>query len=591
MEVGWCPHEIQTNPTNSSSRGPLPLLPLSCARNIEITTDPFIQTMEMRVERQLWSLLHQADSQQRKVSRALRDSSDAFDDLVVAQDPSDDEGVEKGSHNRTATDQDADSKPPVKKKRKQPTECFLSQPEEKPETTTIKAKRRKKKKISDVLQKSAPKPGVPADLQNLLSQHFAGNRSVIEMEELKLSVCPKWAKLRRNHKEKKSVVMLVICSSALRSLELIKSMTAFKGDCRVLKLFAKHIKIKEQMNMLEKGVFHIGVGTPGRVKALVDQDNTQTEPSVNLIIWKVEVSGFMKVNRLVRNGKGIGKASSKISCCLNELTLLKGFTFEFQGDVFMYYGLQNFYQNHRRYVISRSDAQLLGRKVNIERSYCAPFTTYRNGTPMAPCGAIANSMFNDTIDLFYNCNSSLIQVPLLRTGNSWWTDKNVKFRNPESYNLSSAFAGTARPPYWRKPVYMLDEEDERNNGYVNDDFIIWMRVSAFATFRNLYRRVRRVSHFEEGLPAGNYTFHIAYSILSDYPRLLDSYNELEADFPVTRFKGRKHVILSTVVWSGGSNPFLGIAYVVSGTAAILMGFVITAIHLKLRKKKTYFQRQ
>lgn len=25
------------------------------------------------------------------------------------------------------------------------------------------------------------------------------------------------------------------------------------------------------MNMLEKGVFHIGVGTPGRVKALVEQ--------------------------------------------------------------------------------------------------------------------------------------------------------------------------------------------------------------------------------------------------------------------------------------------------------------------------------
>lgn len=43
------------------------------------------------------------------------------------------------------------------------------------------------KKISDILEKSAPKPGVPADLQNLLSQHFGENRSVIEIEELKLS--------------------------------------------------------------------------------------------------------------------------------------------------------------------------------------------------------------------------------------------------------------------------------------------------------------------------------------------------------------------------------------------------------------------
>ncbi|XP_069724346.1 protein CMSS1 isoform X3 [Phaenicophaeus curvirostris] len=209
----------------------------------------------------------------------------------VSGDPSDDEAVEKASDNRTAAHQDSDSKPPVTKKRKQPTECFLSQPEEKQETT-VKAKRRKKKKISDILEKSAPKAGVPADLQNLLSQHFGENRSVIELEELKLSdtcflpandlthsfssylkeICPKWAKLRKNHKEKKSVVMLVICGSALRSLELIKSMTAFKGDCKVLKLFAKHIKIKEHINMLEKGVFHIGVGTPGRVKALVEQD-------------------------------------------------------------------------------------------------------------------------------------------------------------------------------------------------------------------------------------------------------------------------------------------------------------------------------
>lgn len=47
----------------------------------------------------------------------------------------------------------------------------------------------------------------------------------------------------------------------------------------------------------------------------------------------------------------------------------------------------------------------------------------------------------DTVNLFYNLNSSVIQVPLLKTGNSWWTDKNVKFRNPKSYNLSSAFAG------------------------------------------------------------------------------------------------------------------------------------------------------
>lgn len=48
----------------------------------------------------------------------------------------------------------------------------------------------------------------------------------------------------------------------------------------------------------------------------------------------------------------------------------------------------------------------------------------------------------DTISLFYYTNlSTAIQVPLLKTGNSWWTDKYVKFHNPTSHNLTSAFAG------------------------------------------------------------------------------------------------------------------------------------------------------
>lgn len=34
--------------------------------------------------------------------------------------------------------------------------------------------------------------------------------------------------------------------------------------------------------------------------------------------------------------------------------------FVFQSNVFMYYGLSNFYQNHRRYVKSRDDSQLNG---------------------------------------------------------------------------------------------------------------------------------------------------------------------------------------------------------------------------------------
>lgn len=59
----------------------------------------------------------------------------------------------------------------------------------------------------------------------------------------------------------------------------------------------------------------------------------------------------------------------------------------------MYYGLTNYYQNHRRYVKSRDDFQLLGKLSKTPSSDCAPYD-YHNDKPIAPCGAIANSLFS-----------------------------------------------------------------------------------------------------------------------------------------------------------------------------------------------------
>lgn len=62
--------------------------------------------------------------------------------------------------------------------------------------------------------------------------------------------------------------------------------------------------------------------------------------------------------------------------------------------MYLYYGLDNFYQNHRRYVKSRDDKQLLGKDDTTVSNDCAPFARDSEKKVFAPCGAIANSMFN-----------------------------------------------------------------------------------------------------------------------------------------------------------------------------------------------------
>uniref|UniRef100_A0A8C7I4G3 Transmembrane protein 30C n=1 Tax=Oncorhynchus kisutch TaxID=8019 RepID=A0A8C7I4G3_ONCKI len=99
----------------------------------------------------------------------------------------------------------------------------------------------------------------------------------------------------------------------------------------------------------------------------------------------------------------------------------------------------------------------------ITRAYCEPFIKGNNGLPIAPCWAMANTMFN------------VVHVHLFRKGIPWYTDKNVKCRNPPDENKTRTL----------KPVFDLDPWDH-NNGFINEDLIVWMREAAFPNFKELY---------------------------------------------------------------------------------------------------------
>ncbi|OQV20929.1 Cell cycle control protein 50A [Hypsibius exemplaris] len=257
-----------------------------------------------------------------------------------------------------------------------------------------------------------------------------------------------------------------------------------------------------------------------------------------------------------------GPASSYLTCagysaygrcvCEVSLPLPEGL----QGNVVIFYALSRFYQNHRHFLKSKDELQLLG-QVGPVSSNCYPFD-YRNGSTIVPCGSFANALFNDSIQLLSNNQP----IPLAKTGLAWSGEKAL-FKNPQGHALNESYANYVAPPAWTKNIWDLDPETAFNNGLENEDFIIWMRPSAFPNFRKIFRRLdQSVGPYSDGLPAGNYTFQIEYN------------------YPVIGYGGRKFLVVSNASAFGGKNPFLGYAYIATGSCLVLLALVLFIVHVK-----------
>jgi hypothetical protein len=109
--------------------------------------------------------------------------------------------------------------------------------------------------------------------------------------------------------------------------------------------------------------------------------------------------------------------------------------------------LNNFYQNHRRYVKSRDSSQLNGNYVPVDKlGDCDPIITVGDlwdyqkknikkepfkdmSAPAIPCGLVAKSVFNDTYVLKKDGSTT---IPIVETGIAWSSDIQYKFKNIEN---------------------------------------------------------------------------------------------------------------------------------------------------------------
>ncbi|KAI1390067.1 Lem3/Cdc50 [Hypoxylon trugodes] len=232
--------------------------------------------------------------------------------------------------------------------------------------------------------------------------------------------------------------------------------------------------------------------------------------------------------------------------------------------VLLYYRLENFYQNHRRYVSSFFDRQLAGEDVTVSDvvgSSCAPLAQPDHVPDKVyyPCGLIANSIFNDTLG-----NPVLLNVPgkrddgnqtyeMKNTSISWESDKAL-YKPRENTNFDNILP----PPNWqiRYPNGTFTTDMPPPNLHEDEHFIVWMRTAGLPTFSKLYGR-----NDTSPMVIGTYTMDI-----------LDN-------FRTDQYQGKKSIVITTLSVMGGKNNFLGILWLVVGGFCIALALVFLITNL------------
>lgn len=238
-----------------------------------------------------------------------------------------------------------------------------------------------------------------------------------------------------------------------------------------------------------------------------------------------------------------------------------------KAPISFFYHLENFYQNHRRYVNSFNARQLSGEAVDgktINDSTCDPITYDPKGTGkiVYPCGLVANSIFNDTFS-----QPVLLAVPgssdsnrtysMSTKGIAWPGLKDLY--GPTAYRLDQIVP----PPNWeRRYRDGYNAQNPPPNLKEDEAFQNWMMLAATPNFYKLYQK-----HDTEDMTAGQYQV------------------DIEDNFDTTVYNGRKAFVITTISTMGSRNIWPGIIFLIVGGICLVLDiyFILSFFLWKPRK--------
>jgi len=273
---------------------------------------------------------------------------------------------------------------------------------------------------------------------------------------------------------------------------------------------------------------------------------------------------------------------------------------DLSAPVYVYYEIENFYQNHKKYLDSRDDDQLRGRgdgrrAVSSLASHpCAPLhelthvsdntTVYLN-----PCGFIANTLFNDVITLSNATGGDdgrSLGLTLREDKIAWKSDLEQKFGqvlgfrkercgscesptctcNDTQWSCTEPYADTDGTCW----LYFYPDEDTTLYAYeiypmvlnpvegiLNEHFLVWMRTAALPKFRKLY----------------------GYFADTDIPKGSVLEFQIQPNWAVDGFQGKKTLVLTESSYMGGRNEFVGWLYITVGAVCAVCGVSFGIVQL------------